>query len=140
MPLKQCGVNCDSIRNVKTSNAVTALAALAQETRLGVFRLLVQQGASGMSAGEIAAELDVSPATLSFHLKELAHAGLVEARHVGRFIYYSADFGAMNALLAFLTEKCCGGDPLACDPRSVSTVAKRAPKKHPKRPVQTNNA
>lgn len=101
---------------MKTDQAVAALAALAQETRLSVFRLLVQQGAAGLAAGEIAAALGVAPATLSFHLKELAHAGLVNARQQGRFIYYAADFDAMNRLLDFLTENCCGGDPHACRP------------------------
>ncbi|MCK7468887.1 MAG: helix-turn-helix domain-containing protein [Desulfosudis oleivorans] len=92
----------------------------------------MQQGASGMAAGEIAAGWGVTPATLSFHLKELAHAGLVKARHDGRFIYYSADFEAMNELLAFLTENCCGGDPVACAPR---TAARRATKDRSKQPI-----
>ena len=98
-----------------------------------MYRLLVQQGVSGMSAGEIAADLDVTPATLSFHLKELAHAGLVKARPEGRFIFYSADFDAMNELLAFLTENCCGGDVLACLPADGSAVGKCAPKTANKR-------
>lgn len=101
---------------MKTSEAVAALAALAQDTRLNVYRLLVQQGDSGLAAGEIAAALGVTPATLSFHLKELARAGLIKACHEGRYIYYSADFAAMRALLDFLTEKCCGGDAHACLP------------------------
>lgn len=118
---------------MKSLDAVSALAALAQETRLGVFRLLVQQGASGMSAGEIAADLDVPPATLSFHLKELAYAGLVKARQDGRFIYYSADFDAMNELLTFLTKNCCGGDPLACLPGAGGAAGKCAPRTAHKR-------
>ena len=77
---------------MKTKDAVRALAALAQDTRLAVYRLLVQQGPSGLAAGEIAAALDISPATLSFHLKELSHAGLVMSRQESRFIFYSADF------------------------------------------------
>lgn len=97
--------------------AVQSLAALAQETRLAVYRLLVQQGPTGMAAGEIAAHLELAPATLSFHLKELAHAGLVRSRQAGRFIFYAADFDAMNALLAFLTENCCVADcGPACGP------------------------
>lgn len=96
--------------------AVRALSALAQDTRLAVYRLLVQQGPSGMSAGEIAVGLDLPPATLSFHLKELSHAGLALARQEGRFVFYSADFDAMNALLAFLSENCCAADGTACGP------------------------
>ncbi len=83
---------------------------MAQESRLRVFRLLVQHGPSGLAAGEIAAQLEIAPATLSFHLKELAHAGLVTSRQDGRYIYYAANFSAMNELLAFLTENCCIGD------------------------------
>lgn len=125
---------------MQTLDVVTPLAALAQETRLGVYRLLVQQGASGMAAGEIAADLEVTPATLSFHLKELAHAGLVRARHEGRFIYYSADFDAMNGLLAFLTTNCCGGDLRACIPGKAAAPAQRAPMKQLKKAVQTRGA
>jgi DNA-binding transcriptional ArsR family regulator len=106
---------------------VRSLAALAQETRLAVYRLLVQQGPSGMAAGEIAAQLDLAPATLSFHLKELAHAGLVRARQSGRFIFYAADFDAMNALLAFLTENCCAADcGPACEPAQACTPPTRS--------------
>ena len=95
---------------MEAKSAVRALAALAQETRLDVFRLLVEQGPSGMAAGEIAEQLAIAPATLSFHLKELTHAGLVTARHEGRFIFYAANFTAMNDLLAYLTENCCVAD------------------------------
>jgi ArsR family transcriptional regulator, arsenate/arsenite/antimonite-responsive transcriptional repressor len=98
---------------MESNTAVRRLAALAQDTRLAVYRLLVQQGRSGMAAGEIAAALQASPATLSFHLKELAHAGLVHARQDGRFVFYAADFAAMNALLAYLTENCCAADGAA---------------------------
>jgi DNA-binding transcriptional ArsR family regulator len=111
---------------MKSSDAVRCLSALAQETRLSVYRLLVQQGPRGMAAGEIAAVLDLAPATLSFHLKELAHAGLVAARQEGRFIFYSADFAAMNALLAFLTENCCGADARTCRPAPSCAPAGRA--------------
>src|SRR5216117_217310 len=89
---------------MKTPQAVKALAALAQDTRLAIYRLLVQQGSGGLSAGTIAERLDIAGATLSFHLKELAHAGMVEARQEGRFVYYSANYGQMNGLLAYLTE------------------------------------
>ena len=94
--------------------AVTSLAALAQESRLAVYRLLVEAGPTGLSVGEIGASVRVAPATLSFHLKELAHAGLIAARQEGRFIYYSANFAAMNQLLAYLTENCCARDGVEC--------------------------
>lgn len=93
---------------------MTSLAALAQETRLEAFRLLVQAGPAGLAAGDLAARLSVSPPALSFHLRGLAEAGLVRARQQGRFIYYTAAFDAMRALVDFLTENCCGGT--ACAP------------------------
>lgn len=92
---------------MNSSNAVARLAALAQESRLAVFRLLVRQGPEGLAAGEIAAKLKVPAATMSFHLKELSNAGLLKARQEGRFIYYAPDFKVMNALVAYLTENCC---------------------------------
>ncbi len=110
---------------MKLHETVAALAALAQDTRLRVFRLLVRHGASGLAAGEIAAVLHVAPATLSFHLKELSHAGLVRTRHEGRFIYSSADFAAMNELLAFLTDNCCGGDTRGCAPATANATPLR---------------
>jgi DNA-binding transcriptional ArsR family regulator len=82
-----------------------------------VFRLLVQAGPAGRAAGTIGDELGIPPATLSFHLAQLAGAGLVRPRQDGRFIYYSADFEAMNALVGFLTENCCGGN--ACGPQPI---------------------
>lgn len=94
---------------MNAAQAVRALGALAQGTRLDVFRLLVKAGPGGMAAGKIGESLEVPAATLSFHLKELAQAGLVEARQENRFIYYSADFEHMNQLLAFLTQNCCEG-------------------------------
>ncbi len=93
--------------------AVKALAALAQETRLTIFRVLVQAGESGLPAGQLAKELNIPNATLSFHLKELTHAELVIARQESRFIYYSANFATMNALLGYLTENCCIGIPFS---------------------------
>jgi ArsR family transcriptional regulator len=117
---------------MKATEAVTALAALAQETRLNVFRLLVEQGPSGMAAGEIAETLGIAPTALSFHLKELARARLVTARQDGRFIFYAADFAAMNRLLGFLTENCCAGDGMACPPGescAPSTTAKKGRRK-----------
>ena len=123
----------DNHLNMKSTGAVSALAALAQDTRLDVFRLLVQQGRSGLAAGEIAQHLGVSPATLSFHLKELAHAKLVTSRQDGRFVFYAANFGAMNSLLAFLTENCCAADGGTCAPNSsacaVSTNTSKSRRK-----------
>jgi ArsR family transcriptional regulator, arsenate/arsenite/antimonite-responsive transcriptional repressor len=94
---------------MKSEIAVARLNALAQSSRLAVFRALVQTGPEGLCVGDIGAKLKLAPATLSFHLKELAHAGLIAPRQEGRFIYYTADFRAMNELLAYLTENCCGG-------------------------------
>ena len=96
------------------ANAVKIFASLAQESRLGLFRLLVQAGPQGLPAGGIAEQLGLPSSTLSFHLKELVHAGVVQSRQAGRYIYYSADFATMNALLGFLTENCCGGQPQEC--------------------------
>jgi DNA-binding transcriptional ArsR family regulator len=93
-------------------DAVAALAALAQDNRLDVFRLLVQAGPEGMAAGAVAEALDLAPNTLTFHFDRLRTAGLVTARRDGRSIIYAAQFEAMNALIAFLTENCCGG--VAC--------------------------
>lgn len=117
------GHHFDYCLNMETKSAVTLLAALAQETRLSVFRLLVEQGPDGLPAGQIAERLDISPATLSFHLKELTHAGLTLSRQEGRFVIYSAHYEAMNGLLSFLTENCCAGSP--CD----ATASACAPSK-----------
>jgi DNA-binding transcriptional ArsR family regulator len=95
---------------MKTTQAVRALGALAQDTRLAIYRLLVQQGPEGLPAGTIGERLDIPGATLSFHLKELSHAGMVESRQDGRFVHYSANYGQMNSLLAYLTENCCQGE------------------------------
>lgn len=104
--------------------AVKLFAALAQDSRLGLFRLLVQAGPSGLPAGAIADQMGLPASTLSFHLKELVHAGVVQSRQAGRFIYYSADFATMNALIGFLTENCCGGQPQECCPPLVHTQEK----------------
>jgi ArsR family transcriptional regulator, arsenate/arsenite/antimonite-responsive transcriptional repressor len=96
---------------MKTTEAVPLLSALAQETRLSIFRALVQAGPEGLAAGRIAEAVGAPASTLSFHLKELAAAGLVSSRQEGRFIFYTAAYDAMSALVAFLTEKCCQGMP-----------------------------
>jgi len=104
---------------METKQAVQALGALAQDSRLGIFRLLVQAGPEGMAAGQIGEKLDLPPATLSFHLAGLSRAGLAQSRQEGRFVIYSADFAAMNALLGFLSENCCGGRD--CNPSTGET-------------------
>lgn len=99
---------------MESKAAVVALAALAQETRLSIFRLLVQAGPEGVAAGRVGDDLGVAPATLSFHLKELHRASLVTSRQEGRFIYYAVDFEHMAALMSFLTQNCCQGMPQEC--------------------------
>lgn len=89
--------------------ALNALVGLAQESRLTIFRLLVEQGPKGLAAGAIAERLGIANATLSFHLKELTHAGLVTPQQAGSFIYYSANYATMNTLVAYLTKNCCEG-------------------------------
>jgi DNA-binding transcriptional ArsR family regulator len=106
--------------------AVKIFASLAQESRLGLFRLLVQAGPEGLSAGSIAEQLGLAASTLSFHLKELSHAGVIQSRQAGRFIYYSADFVTMNALIGFLTENCCGGQPQECCAPLVQNQEKKS--------------
>lgn len=103
---------------METNTAVRALGALAQESRLAVFRLLVKASPSGLPAGQIAERLGIPPSSLSFHMKELTHANLVDVEQRGRFMIYSANYAAMNHLLAFLTENCCGGNP--CTPIAAS--------------------
>lgn len=93
--------------------AITALAALAQSSRLRAFRALVVAGQQGLTAGALAQQLEVPPSSLSFHLKELAHAGLVDSEQQGRFLLYRARFSQVNALIAYLTEHCCEGQ--ACE-------------------------
>jgi DNA-binding transcriptional ArsR family regulator len=99
---------------MEKSAAVAALAALAQETRLDIFRLLVQAGTDGLPAGQIGERLHLPSATLSFHLNQLKHNGLVGCRREGRSLIYSAAYAAMNDLLTYLTENCCQGDPARC--------------------------
>lgn len=99
-----------------TKSAVLLLSSIAQEARLDIFRLLVQAGDEGLSAGIIAENLKIPTSTLSFHLKELSHAGLIHSKQVSRFIYYSANYEVMTGLLAYLTENCCAG--VSCGPES----------------------
>lgn len=103
---------------METKEILAALAALAQESRLSAFRLLVQAGPLGLAASKIAEHLGMAPSSLSFHLKELAHAGLVTARQDGRFVIYSANFDTMNGLVVFLTDNCCAGT--TCDPATIA--------------------
>ena len=110
------------------SEAIAALAALAQDTRLDVFRLLVQAGAEGMPAGQIGERLGVPSATLSFHLNQLRHAGLVTFRRESRSLIYAAEYDAMNSLLAYLTANCCQGDAGACGVGSCDTTTMIKPK------------
>jgi DNA-binding transcriptional ArsR family regulator len=100
---------------MKTVEVVTGLAALAQESRLAVFRLLVKRGPEGFTPGVIAEKLDIAGPTLSFHLKELQNAGLVAARRKGRFLFYSTRFDRMKSLIGFLTDECCSQADEACD-------------------------
>ncbi len=117
---------------MQTGHAIAALGALAQETRLGIFRLLVQAGPDGLAAGVIADKLDAVPATLSFHLQQLMFAGLIGQRRAGRSLIYTASFESMNGLVGFLTENCCGRGAVACAPACdvpVAADAKRS--RHP---------
>ena len=113
------------------ARAVEALAALAQHTRLAIFRLLIEHAPAGLTAGSIASELALAPATLSFHLKELAHAGLISDHREGRFMRYRAALPAINALIGYLTEHCCRADAgdaacgQACAPACVPTPPRR---------------
>jgi ArsR family transcriptional regulator, arsenate/arsenite/antimonite-responsive transcriptional repressor len=100
-----------------TKGAVAALGALAQASRLEVFRLLVRRGPAGLAAGEISERVGVPPTTLSFHLAQLSHAGLVTSRREGRSILYAADYGGMQGLMGFLTDNCCQEGSCAPPPK-----------------------
>lgn len=122
-------------------DAIVALSGLAHETRLDIYRLLVEAGPDGMPAGQISDKLSLAPATLSFHLNHLKHAGLIDCERNGRSLIYSADFGQMNALVAYLTENCCHGQPEKCGlPNSepVAAVARSALTKSPRRDVPSH--
>jgi DNA-binding transcriptional ArsR family regulator len=109
---------------MKESQALLSFAALAQDTRLAILRLLVRAGPNGIAAGAIADEVGVSPSNLSFHLKELERAGLVAARREARSIIYSADYPALRGLVQFLTEDCCAGRKEVCGPAAKPRSAK----------------
>jgi ArsR family transcriptional regulator, arsenate/arsenite/antimonite-responsive transcriptional repressor len=113
---------------MQTTEAVDALSALAQETRLAIYRLLVEAGPNGLAAGAIAERLDVAPSSLSFHLAQLNHARLIRQRRVSRSLIYAADFAAMNGLVEYLTENCCGGRSCAPVCRPAKTVSPRSRK------------
>jgi ArsR family transcriptional regulator, arsenate/arsenite/antimonite-responsive transcriptional repressor len=115
---------------METKIVLAALAALSQATRLAVFRYLVETGPGGAAAGVIGSALGLAPPTLSFHLKELSHADLVESRQEGRYIWYSANFATMNGLIAYLTENCCAGQP--CGPTICLPVKKKSTRKRKK--------
>ena len=101
---------------MQTADAIKVLSALAQESRLAIFRLLIEQGPEGLPVGVIGERLGLPSATLSFHLKELLHAGLVTSRQSGRFIYYAPVIAAVNGLVGYLTENCCAGSGGSCAP------------------------
>ena len=103
---------------MKTIEALTALTALSQATRLAAFRRLVAAGHEGLTAGRLGKAVKVAPATLSFHLKALSNAGLVSARQEGRYVRYVANFTAMTGLVDYLSANCCGGSPQACRPEA----------------------
>ena len=109
-----------------TTNAVIALAALAQASRLAVFRHLVELGPEGANPTELVQVLDIPANTLSFHLKTLCQAGLIDAEQSGRFIRYRANFAEMQSLIDFLSQNCCGGDPAKCAPAAYPRARKLA--------------
>jgi DNA-binding transcriptional ArsR family regulator len=114
---------------MKTKQAIAALGALAQETRLAAFRMLVQAGPEGLPAGMIAEKLGLPASSLSFHLAQLTQAGMVVQLRAGRSLIYSIDFQSMNGLMAYLTENCCGGNAsactLVCEPATKSVKSRR---------------
>ena len=119
---------------METSNVLAAFAALAQETRLAAYRLLVEHAPDGLTAGKVAETLGIAPASLSFHLKELTRAGLIVPRQDGRYVWYRADLDAMNGIVRYLTENCCGSSAV-CDPkcapetRQIAAVRVAPPKR-----------
>lgn len=118
---------------MKTEYALGALAALAHETRLAAYRLLVEAGPEGLAVGTIGARLGLAPATLSFHLAHLRRAGLIRSRRAGRTLYQEADFAAMNDLIAYLTDNCCAGGVLACFPAPADETVRETREHAPRR-------
>ena len=119
---------------MEKTDAAAALSALAQENRLDVFRLLIEAGPDGLPAGQIAATLGLAPNTLTFHFDRLRGAGLVTVRREGRSMIYAARFETMNALIAFLTDNCCGGSPEKCMPRPPACLKRQSDaKRNPRR-------
>ena len=113
---------------MKAKQAVAALSAVAHDNRLAIYRMLVQEGPQGLPAGDIAARLAMPPSSLTFHLQQMLHAGLVTQRRLGRQLIYAADYAAMNGLVAYLTENCCGESSQcgpACNPARASAVKTR---------------
>ncbi len=111
---------------MKADRAVAALGAIAHDHRLAIFRMLVERGPDGLPAGLIADRLDVPPSSLTFHLQQLLHAGLVTQRRLGRQLIYAADYAAMNGLVAYLTENCCGREAAAaCAPACKPAASER---------------
>jgi len=118
---------------METKAAIAAFAALAQETRLAVFRLLVEAGPEGLPAGQIAEELEIPPATLSFHLKELAGAELVSSQRFSRSIVYAANFDTMQEVLAYLTENCCQRGTACSQPKTQRSRSREKTARQPRR-------
>ena len=115
---------------MEKSDVIAALAALAQDTRLDIFRFLVEAGPDGVAAGQVGERLGIPSATLSFHLNQMRHAGLISSRRESRSIIYAADYEAMNELMAYLTDNCCSGHPdlcprVACDPKTKKLKSAR---------------
>ncbi len=119
---------------MEPKHIVAALSAIAHDHRLAAYRMLVEQGPEGLPAGTIAEQLDMPPSSLTFHLQQLLHAGLVTQRRLGRQLIYAADFAAMNGLVSYLTENCCGGGKSAatcapaCNPEAVARTTMKARK------------
>ena len=119
---------------MKAKQAVSALSAVAHDNRLAIYRMLVQEGPQGLPAGDIAARLAMPPSSLTFHLQQMLHAGLVTQRRLGRQLIYAADYAAMNGLVAYLTENCCG-EGLQCGPTCKPASASATKTRKLKRPA-----